>query len=67
VADEYDPWPAVHMPIVSDIQQQFLGYLGLNPAMKDGNDLIEIQFLSIRQQELHINMLKLHGKPFFYS
>ena len=47
--------------VIRDVQQKFARALILNPGMEDRHQRLEVDFLGIVHEQLHIDVLKFHG------
>ena len=46
-----------HVPVIGDVQQQFVEHVVLNPAVKHGNQRLKINALGILHKEFHVDVL----------
>jgi hypothetical protein len=48
------------MPVIGDIEQQFLANLTLNPSVKHRNQWLEVDSVGVLEEKLHVDVLKFH-------
>jgi hypothetical protein len=49
------------MPIIRDVQQEFIAGLILDPTMKDWNQSLQVNLFRVLNQQFYVHVLEFHG------